>query len=107
MLNLSTSLMFAKRQLTIGSINTPKFLKSLKNGKEIADMNVANSLYNRAIGYEVTDTKRKFKTVIVDVVSNQIRSHCFLRGYPKLAKLSIQAHSMVGIKSIYLRGHFV
>ncbi len=29
----------------------PEFLKSLKEGKELADANVASSLYHRAIGY--------------------------------------------------------
>ena len=29
----------------------PEFLKSLKEGKDIADANVANSLYHRALGY--------------------------------------------------------
>ena len=33
----------------------PKFLEALKQGKDYADANVANSLYRRAIGYEHRD----------------------------------------------------
>ena len=32
-------------------IKHPKFLESIKQGKEIADANVADALYNRALGY--------------------------------------------------------
>ena len=35
----------------------PKFLVSLKAGKEVADMEVTASLYERAIGYSHTETK--------------------------------------------------
>lgn len=35
----------------------PEFLKSLKRGKEEADANVSNALYNRALGYSHPDTK--------------------------------------------------
>lgn len=35
----------------------PEFLQSLKNGKNIADANVASRLYNRAIGYSCKATK--------------------------------------------------
>jgi len=35
----------------------PEFLESLKTGKAVADAKVANSLYQRAIGYQSTDTK--------------------------------------------------
>ena len=35
----------------------PKFLESLRAGKEIADANVANSLYQRACGYSHPETK--------------------------------------------------
>ena len=34
----------------------PEFLQSLKDGKEIANANVAKSLYQRALGYEHEDT---------------------------------------------------
>jgi hypothetical protein len=33
-------------------INFPKFLESIKEGKELADANVAQRLYERAIGFE-------------------------------------------------------
>jgi len=35
----------------------PSFLESIKRGKEIADMEVANSLYKKATGYETKDVK--------------------------------------------------
>ncbi len=35
----------------------PEFLEALKKGKLIADANVANRLYNRAMGYSAIDTK--------------------------------------------------
>ncbi len=35
----------------------PEFLQALKDGKEIADANVAQSLYQRAIGYEHPEDK--------------------------------------------------
>jgi hypothetical protein len=35
-------------------INYPDFLESLKKGKEKADMEIAESLYERAKGYEIT-----------------------------------------------------
>ena len=35
----------------------PEFCKSLKSGKEIADTNVAESLYNRALGYSHPEDK--------------------------------------------------
>lgn len=38
-------------------INHPKFLESIKSGKELADANVAESLYNRAIGYSHDEDK--------------------------------------------------
>ena len=34
----------------------PKFLLSIREGKEVADANVANALYNRAIGFSHPDT---------------------------------------------------
>ena len=33
----------------------PKFLGSIKDGKELADANIADSLYNRALGYSHAD----------------------------------------------------
>lgn len=35
----------------------PVFLESIKNGKELADSNVAQKLYHRAIGYKHKDIK--------------------------------------------------
>lgn len=35
----------------------PEFLESLKTGKDAADAKVAQSLYQRAIGYDAIDTK--------------------------------------------------
>lgn len=35
----------------------PQFLESIKRGKIVADMNIANSLYNRAMGYEHPEEK--------------------------------------------------
>lgn len=38
-------------------LSEPQFLESLKRGKLLADMNVADSLYQKAIGYTHPDTK--------------------------------------------------
>lgn len=35
----------------------PKFMESLKEGKELADAEIASSLYHRAKGYSCKDTK--------------------------------------------------
>ena len=48
--------------VSVSTINNWKlkehqFVESIKRGKQIADMNVANSLYNRAIGYEHPEDK--------------------------------------------------
>lgn len=46
----------------------PDFLESLKRGKDIADARVANSLFQRAIGFEGTETKvATFEGTISDV----------------------------------------
>ena len=37
-------------------IDHPKFLESIREGKEVADANVADALYNRAIGFSHPDT---------------------------------------------------
>lgn len=39
----------------------PKFLLALKKGKDIADAQVAKSLYKRAIGYEYEEEKKEYK----------------------------------------------
>lgn len=36
-------------------INHPKFLESIREGKTVADANVADALYNKAIGYSHPD----------------------------------------------------
>ena len=38
-------------------IKEPEFFESIKRGKVLADMNVAESLYNRALGYEHKEEK--------------------------------------------------
>ncbi|QES94394.1 terminase [Empedobacter brevis] len=38
-------------------IDFPEFFESIKKGKEYADANVANKLYNRALGYEHEEDK--------------------------------------------------
>jgi hypothetical protein len=48
--------------VSVATINNWKrdhggFLESLKSGKELADATVAQSLYNRAIGYTTTEVK--------------------------------------------------
>ena len=37
----------------------PKLVKALKDGKEEADFRVENSLYKRAMGYDVIETTRE------------------------------------------------
>lgn len=37
-------------------IDHPKFLESIREGKEVADANVADALYNRVIGFSHPDT---------------------------------------------------
>jgi len=45
----------------------PEFCESLKSGKEVADMNVINSLYNKSLGFKENVTKAiKCKTVLYD-----------------------------------------
>ena len=41
-----------ERTINNWKISYPEFFQSIKNGKEKADADVANSLYNRAKGYE-------------------------------------------------------
>lgn len=57
-------------------ISEPEFFESLKRGKEEADMNVVNSLYRRALGYEYVEVKeegekvaRTTKEIIPDVTA--------------------------------------
>src|SRR5690606_8769261 len=38
-------------------VDYPEFFDSLKKGKQLADANVAKSLYNRALGYEIEEEK--------------------------------------------------
>lgn len=37
--------------INVWKIKYPKFIESIREGKEIADANVAEALYNRALGY--------------------------------------------------------
>ena len=51
-------------EISVATLNNwkrehPDFLASVKNGKILADANVANSLYQRAIGYEHDDEEIK------------------------------------------------
>jgi len=54
-------------------LNHKDFSESLKNGKEVADANVANRLYQRAIGYEHSEDKifqYEGKPVVVPTVKH-------------------------------------
>lgn len=53
----------------------PEFFESIKRGKEVADANVAQSLYNRALGYSHPDTDIK-------VIQNQIVATDIIKHYP-------------------------
>ena len=46
-----------ERTINNWKISYPEFFQSIKNGKEKADADVANSLYNRAKGYEQKTVK--------------------------------------------------
>lgn len=48
----------------------PEFLASIKKGREIADQDVAISLYKRAIGYSHSDTKAQW--VETDIIKDGI-----------------------------------
>jgi hypothetical protein len=57
-------------EVSVATINTwkhehPKFLESIRNGKRVADTNVAHSLYKRATGAEYT-THQAFKVKRVE-----------------------------------------
>jgi len=43
----------------------PALVEALKNGKAIADYNVENSLYSRAMGYEVLETTKEMPELTV------------------------------------------
>lgn len=53
----------------------PDFLQSIKKGKEIADGEVTESLYKRAMGYEHHDTD-------IRVCDNQIVETAMIKHYP-------------------------
>lgn len=50
--NLAYFFNICEATLNVWKIKYPEFMESLKSGKEIADSNVASSLYLRAIGYK-------------------------------------------------------
>lgn len=60
----------SEQTINTWKIKHPQFLESIKRGKEIADINVVESLYKRAIGIEYdeielkTDGKAKSKRVV-------------------------------------------
>tara|TARA_R110000803_G_C11862401_1_gene307325 strand:- start:33 stop:494 length:462 start_codon:yes stop_codon:yes gene_type:complete len=64
-----------ERTLNIWKLKHPTFVHALKAGKEVADMEVTASLYQRAKGYEHVETK---------VFNNQgeILTHDVIRKYP-------------------------
>ncbi len=51
------ALFFEVRESTLNlwKLKYPEFMESLKAGREIADQNVGNALYQRAMGYEHKD----------------------------------------------------
>lgn len=53
----------------------PEFLESIKNGKEVADGNVADRLYQRAMGYVAPD-------IDIRVIENQIVETPLEKHYP-------------------------
>lgn len=46
-----------ERTINNWKVEFPEFFQSIKKGKEYADANVANKLYNRALGYEHKEDK--------------------------------------------------
>lgn len=56
-------------------IEHPEFMESIKKGKIIADSNVAQSLYHRAIGYQHEDTD-------IRVVDKEILETPIVKHYP-------------------------
>jgi hypothetical protein len=50
----------AESTLNLWKLNEPQFSESIKSGKMTADMNVASSLYQKAIGFK-TKTQKAFK----------------------------------------------
>ncbi|WP_099803126.1 terminase, partial [Pasteurella multocida] len=53
----------------------PEFLESIKKGKMLADANVAERLYKRALGYEAPD-------VDIRVIENKIVETPLIKHYP-------------------------
>lgn len=45
--------------INLWKLEHPKFSESLRKGKEIADSDVAQKLFQRAIGYQYTESKRE------------------------------------------------
>ena len=61
----------------------PEFMDALKSGKRHSDDKVVDALYNRALGYEVTETKEetgdagKKSTLITKKVAGDVGAMCF------------------------------
>lgn len=51
-------------------LDEPKFSDSIKQGKEVADANVASRLYERALGYEHKDTD--IRVVDKEIITTEI-----------------------------------
>lgn len=68
---------FEVQESTINNwkIAHPSFLESIKNGKQIADSNISESLYKRAMGYEHPD-------IDIKVVNGAIVQTPLMKHYP-------------------------
>ena len=51
----------------------PGFIGAIKEGREVADANVANSLYHRALGYSHSDTD--IRVIDEEIVMTEITKH--------------------------------
>lgn len=58
----------SERALNVWKKKYPKFMQSIKNGKDTADTNIANSLYNRALGY----SHNAVKIIVADKKVQQV-----------------------------------
>ncbi len=57
--------------------NDPEFFASLKASKELADVDVIESMYKRATGYECIEEKQFF-----DAKNNDVITHNAIKHYP-------------------------
>ena len=67
-------------EISVATLNTwkkvyPKFLESIRDGRETADATVADSLYKRANGY----SHRAIKIMVVD---KEIQTKAYIEHYP-------------------------